>query len=716
MSGSHGTIRVLHVDDDDDFAAMTAAMLERRDDRFVVETATSAAAALNQLDDPPLDCIVSDYEMPGMDGLEFLETVRETHPDLPFVLLTGRGSEAVAGDAIAAGVTDYLRKGQGTERFDLLSNRLINAVEAHEDAQRANRQEELMRLTEFAGDTGGWELDLATDEFRLTDGARRLAGRSERTLTREAAVEQFHPDDRADVRTAVDRAVEERVEINDTWRLQTAEGDERLVDVTIVPVVENDDVTLLRGSIHDVTEHLARERRFRAFVERSSDIISVIDEDGRFQYQSPSVERVFGYEPEETLGDSAFEYIHPDDRVEAKATFERVVANPDAQPKMEYRARHADGSWRWVETRGNNRLDDPAVEGYVINIRDITERKRRETAIRRLKAQYQTLVENVPGGGIFLFDENLQYKLVGGTELSAVGLSPADFEGSTPHDLFPEPIADELAHYFREALAGNEHVFEQHLDGKQYLIRTFPIRNDEGEVVSGMAISQDITERRERERRLERQNERLEEFTSVVSHDLRNPLNVAQGRLALITEACPSATDDIETVERAMTRMETLIDDLLALAHTGEEVGDVEAVALGDVVQQCWGTVATGGATLEVATDLTILADRSRLEQLFENLIRNAVEHGTPTDGGSVAVTVGALDDGDGFYLADDGDGIPPAHRGRVFETGYSTAADGTGFGLRIVKRIVDAHGWDIAVAESDSGGARFEVTDIDTP
>ena len=102
-----GSIRILHVDDDPEFADLTATLLEREDDRFAVETATTGDEGLARIDD--VDCVVSDYAMPSANGIEFLETVREDHPDLPFILFTGKGSEEIASDAISAGVTDYLQ-------------------------------------------------------------------------------------------------------------------------------------------------------------------------------------------------------------------------------------------------------------------------------------------------------------------------------------------------------------------------------------------------------------------------------------------------------------------------------------------------------------------------------------------------------------------------------------------------------------------------------
>lgn len=228
---------------------------------------------------------------------------------------------------------------------------------------------------------------------------------------------------------------------------------------------------------------------------------------------------------------------------------------------------------------------------------------------------------------------------------------------------------------------------------------------DEPDVFVGLAT--DVTPLKRRERDLERQNERLDAFASVVSHDLKNPLNVAMGRLELARETREG--DHIAAVDRALQRMESLIDDLLTLARQGDRATDTQPLALAAVVNDCWRTVETADATLAVETDRSVLADRGRIQQLFENLLRNAVEHG----GADVAVTVGNVEGG--FYVADDGPGIPPDERERVFEAGYSTRTDGTGFGLNIVSDIAEAHGWSVRVTEGEAAGARFEFTDVES-
>ena len=229
-------------------------------------------------------------------------------------------------------------------------------------------------------------------------------------------------------------------------------------------------------------------------------------------------------------------------------------------------------------------------------------------------------------------------------------------------------------------------------------------------LVIGHILGQVIIARSEladRQRQLETQMEHLDEFANIVSHDLRNPLNVAKGRLELATEECES--EHLDTVSRALVRMETLIDDMLSLARAGQDVGELEPVELSELITRSWSNVATESADLLSETNATVRADKSRLQQLLENLLRNAIEHGGPE------VTIEVCDLPDGFYVEDDGPGIPEEERDDVLNAGYSSTEDGTGFGLSIVRDIAHAHDWEISVKESSEGGARFEFSGVET-
>lgn len=243
------------------------------------------------------------------------------------------------------------------------------------------------------------------------------------------------------------------------------------------------------------------------------------------------------------------------------------------------------------------------------------------------------------------------------------------------------------------------------IDGETRTLRISASAITSGGEPRGYAlIMRDISELEQYATELERKTDQLEQFASVLSHDLRNPVSVALGYAQQA-----QATDDVEYVTDvlvALERIEDTIDDLLMLSREGESIDDPEVVALHDVVTDAWATSDTGDAALEneVGDDL-VRADPSRLKTMFENLFRNAADHGGET------VWVGPLEPG--FYVADDGPGIPEAERDRVFEYGYS-ADGGTGLGLAIVASIADAHGWSLSIGESEAGGARFDVTQVE--
>ena len=199
--------------------------------------------------------------------------------------------------------------------------------------------------------------------------------------------------------------------------------------------------------------------------------------------------------------------------------------------------------------------------------------------------------------------------------------------------------------------------------------------------------------------------DQIQEFAANVSHDVRGPLSVADGYVELARE-----TGDLGYLDdsvRALDRIATLLDHLEQLVVEGREVADTEPVDLRAVVEAAWETAATGDARLEVEGSRTVLADGTRLQQLLENLFRNAGEHAGPV----VTVRVGPLDD-EGFYVEDDGSGIPEAEREAVFEPGYS-GDDGTGLGLGICRCIAAAHGWEMVLTESADGGVRFELSGV---
>lgn len=217
-----------------------------------------------------------------------------------------------------------------------------------------------------------------------------------------------------------------------------------------------------------------------------------------------------------------------------------------------------------------------------------------------------------------------------------------------------------------------------------------------------VCILTDVTE-------LHNKTDRLEEFANVLAHDLRNPLQVAQMRLSVLREEFPAAADHLDSVDGSLHRIQDLIEKLLTVAKTGRTDPETAPVGLGDSVETSWEAIDSTGSALVVSVDddATAMANRDQLRQLFETLFENAVEHG----GTDVTVEVGELSEG--FYIADDGSGLPEGKDEDVFRMGYSTHTNGNGLGLNIAAEIADAHGWNLSMTDSDDGGVRVEITGV---
>jgi len=583
----------------------------------------------------------------------------------------------------------------------------------------------------------------------------------------------------------------------------------------------------------------AYEARFEALTGNTEQVVLTIDDDSAVQYVNDAVEDLFGYEPEELIGESLLELV-PERFHEAHETAVDHYLET-GEKSLE---------WEWIELPGRHRDGHEMPLGisfgetvvgdehrFTAIMRDISERQRRkqerQANVEFLRDLYEVTtdtdltLENKIDRTLSLGCERLELPVAflariqpgdGSDDRLTIVRSRGDHPLIQPGESCPLPeaycretvdpdgfqaIPDTVAAGWDDdpaqqrfglgAYIGGKVVVDDELYGTLCFASEKPRERPFSEAdrmlvrVVGQWVSYEL-ERNRQQTDLQHTNERLEAFASVVSHDLRNPLTVANGHLELAREKHDD--EDLTAVDDALGRMETLIEDLLTLAREGEAVTDLENVRLGDLCEDCWRTVRTAGATLRVESTGEIRADPDRLKQLLENLFRNAVEHSStsppshaqedavehsstssrpeaddavehsstsppsqaredagsenasepsvadaPEDavehsstsppsqaredaaehgGEAVEITVGNLEDDEGFYVADDGPGIPEADREKVFESGFSTSEEGTGFGLAIVNEIAAGHGWEIRATESDDGGACFEITGVD--
>jgi PAS domain S-box-containing protein len=492
------------------------------------------------------------------------------------------------------------------------------------------------------------------------------------------------------------------------------------------------------------------ERGLTALIEATDDVIWMLTPDWEaVSFVNAAYESVWG-RPVESLQTDPLDFlqgVHPEDRERVRDAMVAVSGGETAQ--LEFRVNEREDFQRWVDVRGMPIRDE---HGEIVRIaglaRDVTARKAHERRLEALQERTKTLMETstrqaTAQEAVDIAHGMLGAPLSGFHLLSDDGrrLEPLAFVDTVREELGEPPVYerdaedDPAATVVWEAFESGDPLVIEDTRHWGRLSEVTPARSgliypldDHGVfIVSGTGPGQfDATDRTlldilattltaaldrvERERTLQRQNERLEDFVNVVSHDLRNPLNVASGRLELVQEDCESP--HIEKVQQAHARMDALISDLLTLARVGDAATDPVPVELGAIATECWANVETTGGRLVVETDRTVRADPSQLQQLLENLFRNSVEHGAEESSDSeVRIRIG--ESAEGFYVADDGPGIPPDERENVFEAGYSTEQEGTGFGLSIVKRIANAHGWTVAVAESDRGGVRFDFEDV---
>jgi PAS domain S-box-containing protein len=715
MSKTVNPIRVLHVDDEPDLSDMVATFLEREDDRLTVCTATSANEGLETIDEADVDCIVSDYDMPSTNGIEFLEAVRESHPELPFILYTGKGSEEVAADAISAGVTDYLQKDRGTEQYAILANRITNAVSAQwsaiESEQNRYRLERILKTIPSCV----VQLDYEGRFIFANDRAVEVLGLEESELTDwayndpEWEIMDLNGNPISDEKLPF-RQVRDSGEPLYGFRhtIKWSDGTQKNLLVNGTPLLDsNGETDSVIFSLTDITDQIEYQHqltqataRLEALFENSPDMINIHDMEGNITDPNPLLCEEMGYDEDELTDMKVWELDQEMNPHKAHTLWEGM--NQGDRKRIEGVYQRRDGSELPVEVHIRYLYVD-GEDRFMVISRDITERKKQEQQLQQERDRFRAVFEEA-FDTMVLADEDGQYIKV----------------NKSATELFRHPEDELIGRSIRE-FAPEDFDFEmawQEFQQSEKELGTFPLVRPNGDerileyaatrdIIPDQHLSvlRDVTERKQREQKLNRQNEQLDEFASLVSHDLRNPLNVASGHLEIARKDCDS--EHLEPVKRALDRMNTLTEDLLMLARQGETIDDLEPVDIAVLVEGCWQNVETADATLVIDVNRTIYTDKSRLKQLVENLVRNAVEHG----GDAVTVTVGELDDG--FYIEDNGPGIPEHEHDDVFDAGYSTNKEGTGFGLSIVKQIVNAHDWEIHVAEGSEGGARFEISSV---
>jgi PAS domain S-box-containing protein len=473
------------------------------------------------------------------------------------------------------------------------------------------------------------------------------------------------------------------------------------------------------------------EASLRAILDHTNDVIVVLDADGTIRLVSASAKWLLGFDPEEHVGRSAFDFMHPDDLGDAIGALERsIAAGPGPLPRKVIRVRHGDGTWRWVELSSYSMLDDPLVQGIVVTVREVTNRFDSEAGLRAMLAHSSDIISVLDADATVRWSSAAQTRLLGYPSGETAPTFPlADVVH--PDD---RPGVDES---FAEVFAGTPGhdspivARVRAADGSWHSLEMTAMNLIDDPNVQGVVINaRDVTERLAMERslreladELERSNTELERFALVASHDLQEPLLTIKGFARLLhrrhgDKLDQEARESLGYVVDEAARMQCLIDHLLAYSRNGRGDLQMETLDTNALVEEVETSLARAIADACAAVIVrplpNVLADRRQVSQVFQNLLSNALKF---CDGDSPRVEISAAwSDGAWlFSVADNGIGVDASQSGCIFEA-FERAEPpgrqgGTGTGLAICKRVVERHGGRIWVEPRPGGGSVFSFT-----
>ncbi|WP_255681840.1 PAS domain-containing protein [Natrinema sp. SYSU A 869] len=505
--------------------------------------------------------------------------------------------------------------------------------------------------------------------------------------------------------------------------------------------VTNDDgeVVSIIVSDRDISERMERERELERNKEQLETLFAVLpvgvvvaEADGAIVAANDTAHAVWGGDvfdanSVEEYGQYSVRWADSDEQVEPEEmTLARVLRGEEVTEPDILEIDAFDGERRIIEAEGMPIRDETGeVVRGVITLSDVTERRTAQRQLAESEQRYRTIVENFPNGAVGLFDEDLRYTAAGGAILDDVGTSAEEIVGKTLWERYPEPLAAQFEPNFKAALDGESNSFEIELHGRHLVAYTLPVADDDGDTFAGMVMVQDITERREYQRKLEESNERLEQFAYAVSHDLQEPLRMVTSYLQLLEQRYGDVFDEdgeefLEFAVDGAQRMREMIDGLLEYSRIETRGDPLEPTDLDDVLDDVLTDlqIRIEETDAEIASEPlpVVEGDANQLRQVFQNLLSNAIEYSGDEP---PRVRISAERDGAEWLLSvsDEGIGIDPDDRERIFEvfqrlhTREEHTGAGTGIGLALCERIVERHGGDIWV-DSDSGeGTIFSFT-----
>jgi PAS domain S-box-containing protein len=635
----------------------------------------------------------------------------------------------------------------------------LHFISLLEDITARKRAEEELRTAEVRYRTLIEQIPavvyvLAADENQtplyFSPRIQELTGESpdEALALKEHWLELVHPDDYARVAEVDERTTASGEPFRLEYRHLRKDGSYMWIQDECVPMHDaTGQVVGWQGVMFDMTarrqaeaELRASEARFRALVQNSSDIIVVLDADGKRKYVSPASERLLGYSPQDLVGHDFAEIVHPDDAPTLRQAIQACVSGARETGSLELRLRHRDGSWRDFEAIGTNLLDEPTVAGIVFNSRDITGWKATQSALRESEERFRSAFDHAPIG-VTLEAPDGQFIQVNHAFCDLVGYSEQELLVKRFQDItHPDDLADNLDP-FERLWAGDIDSYELekryiHKDGRivWVLLTKSAIRNGNASHYSVTQVL-DITGRRhldmeratmlvsEREysRQLRDLTEMRADLTAMIAHELRGPVSAIRLMTFLLAQgelSSPDQTEMFNAINGEIAQLDRLIRDMTAVTEAEREDFSVDPhwVPLGVLLESAaaFGRTSLGDRPFSVSDTLNmrVWCDPERMSQVLHNLLDNAARHTPP--GTPVALRTHQVGNRVRIEVADRGPGLPAEDVGLIFEKfgrGQQAAArqtPGAGLGLYLSRQIVQAHGSDLTVESTPGQGSVF--------
>lgn len=544
----------------------------------------------------------------------------------------------------------------------------------------------------------------------------------------------------------------ERKVAEETLQRAYAELEDRVKERTAELATSNARLRVEIEERKQVEERLREsEERFRLLTENASDVVVVLDAEGRISYASPSVKQVSGYAPEDLVGRNVVELAHPADLPLVTGALSAALVRPSERVGLEVRIRHSSGDWLYFDVIGINLLEEAAIRGFVVNARDITGRKRAEAALRaseererRRAAELQALMEAVPAA-IFIaldpecrsiFGSSYTYDLFRMPQGSNLSKSAPEGERPTHFRVLKdgtEVPPEELP--VQKAAATGRPVERFELDlafrdgtGLRMFGNAVPLLDENGKPHGAVGAFVDITERKQAEEALirrtddlVRKSEELEAardeanmYLDIMTHDVRNANNVSSMYADLLVDL---AAGDLKTygekLQDSIGRSSEILMNVATIRRTQAEAGRLVAVNLDALIRDEIKNFP-GAAIRYDDLQVEVLAD-SLLPTIFTNLIGNAVKFGGP--GVEITIRIEEQDAGVLVTVEDTGPGIPDEVKEKLFtrfERGRASGR-GQGLGLFIVRTLVERYGGEVWIEDRVAGrpgeGAAFRFT-----